>query len=288
MRSLALRQHGYVSRWQLLGIGLTRRQITYRIESGELIPVHAGVYAVGYVRLDPVARAMAAVLACGDGAALSHFSAAFLWGMRKRWVQPIEVSVPKHRHRPGIRTRVCSTLTRKDIRNHHGIQVTSPARTALDIAPRLENPKALIRAVNEARLTGYLHDSELADVVERNPRHPGARAVRELLGEDLTRSTLEDDFVAFAKRFGLPEPIMNHRVAGFEVDAFFPQQGVIVELDGYEFHKDRGTFESDRERDAATLHAGYPTVRITKQRMRADAAREAARLQAILENRGRV
>jgi very-short-patch-repair endonuclease len=268
----------------LLRIGLTDRQITYRIATGELIAVHAGVYAVGYVRVEPVARAMAAVLACGDGAVLSHLSAASLWGMRRRWDEPIEVMAPKDRKRRGIRTRRCRTLTPKDIRRHHGVPVTSPARTALDIAPRV-TAKALTRAVNEARLAGYLHDGELAEVVSRNRRHPGARAVDALIAADPTRSELEDDFVEFARRFGLPEPKINHRVAGYEVDAFFPQQGVIVELDGYEFHKGRGSFESDRERDAVTLRAGFPTVRITKRRMRTDAEREAARLQGILDDR---
>jgi very-short-patch-repair endonuclease len=284
IRSLAPRQHGHVTRAQLLGMGLTKRAITYRIEVGELVPVHAGVYAVGYARLEPIAKAAAAVLACGDGAALSHSSAASLWGMRKRWEDPIEVTVLTDRKRAGIRTWRRRVLPPEDIRHHHGIPVTSPARTALDIAPQL-TARALARAVNEARLAGYLHQSELNDVLTRNPRHPGATAIQQLIGKDLTRSELEDDFVAFAERFGLPKPVMNARVAGYEVDALFAQQRVIVELDGYEFHKDRGSFESDRERDAITLQAGYPTVRITRRRIHHHAEREAARLQGILNRR---
>jgi very-short-patch-repair endonuclease len=265
-------------------MGLTKRAITYRIEVGELVPVYAGVYAVGYARLEPIAKAAAAVLACGDGAALSHSSAASLWGMRKRWEDPIEVTVLTDRKRAGIRTWRRRVLPPEDIRHHHGIPVTSPARTALDIAPQL-TARALARAVNEARLAGYLHQSELNDVLTRNPRHPGATAIQQLIGKDLTRSELEDDFVAFAERFGLPKPVMNARVAGYEVDALFAQQRVIVELDGYEFHKDRGSFESDRERDAITLQAGYPTVRITRRRIHHPAEREAARLQGILNRR---
>jgi very-short-patch-repair endonuclease len=287
IRTIAAGQQGHITRAQLLQLGLGRRAIAYRIEIGELIVVHAGVYAVGYRRLDPLARAAAAVLACGEGAALSHFSAAHLWGMRERWPDAIEVTTRTDRRRPGIWTHRSRTLSARDVRRHHGIPVTSPARTALDIAPRL-TPRQLIRAVNDGRLAGYLHRSDLEELLGRLPHHPGARGLRRIdMDTGPTRSALEDAFIRFANRFALPTPQINAHVAGYEVDVLFPHERVIVELDSWDFHRDRGAFESDRERDAATLAADHVTVRMTWARIHQDPEREAARLQEILRERRR-
>jgi hypothetical protein len=188
-----------------------------------------------------------------------------------------------HRHR-GIRLHRSTRLLRRDFRRHNGIRVTSPARTLLDCAPGLSR-KALARAVNEALRRRLVRRSDLADVVGRFPRHPGARRLAEFIDAKggPTRSGWEDDFPAFCRHFGLPKPVMAAKVAGWEVDALFPDEKVIVELDGWEFHSSRESFESDRERDASTLAAGCVTVRVTWERMHERAAREAARLQTILE-----
>jgi len=258
---LAASQHGHVTRRQLLGLGLGRAAIQHRLETGKLIAIHAGVYGLGQRPASPVARAAAAVLACGDSAALSHGSALALWGLCRGWAQPLEVTVTRDRDRPNIRVHRSRTLGPRDVRRHLGIRVTSPARTALDVAPRLAVP-ALQRAVNDARLSGHLKLGELSELVDRMPRHPGAPAIRQLLTDSWapTRSVFEDEFVSFAKPFGLPMPELNVRAAGYEVDALFRAEGVIVELDGYQYHSDRGSFERDRERDAATLAAGQLTV----------------------------
>jgi hypothetical protein len=147
--TLAGRQRGYVTRAQLLGLGLSPDAIDYRLKIGRLIPVHTGVYAVGHLPITGADRAFAAVLACGPGAVLSHGTAACWWGIDQRWRTPFEVIVKTARRRPGIRTHR-AVLTRRDVRRHNGIRVTSPARTILDIAPRLTE-KALRRAVNELR-----------------------------------------------------------------------------------------------------------------------------------------
>lgn len=283
IRRLAESQHGHVTRAQLLGFGLGRTAIHHRVRTGRLIPIHAGVYGVGQRPATPVARAAAAVLACGDSAVLSHGSAAALWGLRRGWTQPLEVTVTRDRNRPNIHVHRSRTLGPRDVRRHLGIRVTSPARTVLDIAPRLTAP-ALRRTVNDARLSGHLKLGELDELVERHPRHPGARAIRQLLTDSWapTRSVFEDEFVGFARRFGLPMPEINVRVAGYEVDALFRAEGVIVELDGYQYHSDQGSFERDRERDAATLAAGRLTVRVTWARLTRQAELEAARLHRTL------
>lgn len=281
---VAARQWGNVTRAQLRRLGVSQRTIDRRIEAGHLIRVHAGVYAVGHPRPEATARAAAAVLACGPDAVLSHGSAAALWGLRDKWPARPEVSVVGDRRTPGVRVHRCLALEGRDIRRHKGIRVTSPARTLRDLTPRL-SAKQLARAVNEARLHAGLRLEDLWEVVARLPW--GTAKLRAFLeGEAAsapTRSVFEDAFRQFARRFKLPEPQINARVAGYEVDVLFAAERVIVELDGWRYHKD--AFESDRERDAATLAAGYVTVRITWRRLTQEPEREAARLLAILAAR---
>ena len=283
--ALAKRQHGHLARRQLLGMGLSRGAIEARLESGQYVAVHTGVYGVAPRRDDPVSRAAAAVLACGEGAVLSHASAASLWGFLPRWTFPLEV-IATQRRRPGVTTHRCQSLKGRDITSQHDIPTTSPERTILDIAPRLTR-KQLTRAINDGRLSGYLHLASLQDVVARNPLHPGAKLLK-LFVEDQsnpTRSSLEDDFRLFAATYGLPTPLINVKVNGYEVDAYFPDHHLIVELDGRSYHADPEAFESDRERDAEQLKHGLRTVRITTTRFTQTPEREAQRLQDILDGK---
>ena len=246
--------------------------------------MYGGVYAVGHVNITPLARATAAVLACGKRAVLSHGSAATLWGLNKYWEMPFEVIAPTVHTHKGIKVHRSRTLARSDITKQLGVRVTTPERTALDIAPSLTT-KRLTRVVNDARLAGFLHLAALADVLDRNPTHPGTKRLRPFVEtrSNPTRSGLEDDFEAFCKRYGLPTPVTNIYLLGYEIDALFPVERVIVELDGRRFHED--TFERDRDRDADLLAADYPTVRITRKRMKQNPEREARRLHKILEGR---
>jgi very-short-patch-repair endonuclease len=282
----AARQYGYVTRQQLLAIGLGRQAIKYRVAAGRLIPVYAGVYAVGSLPVGPVAGAFAALLACGEKAVLSHGSAASLWGFNKHWDRPHEVTAPALRTRKGIKVHRSRMLSWRDITRQLGVPVTTPARTVLDNAPRLRD-KRLSRMVNDARHAGYLHLHALADVLNRNPHHPGTRRLRPFVEQarNPTRSPLEDDFLAFAERFGLPKPVTNTYLLGHEVDVLYPAEKVIVEIDGYEYHADRASFRRDRKRDAVMLAEGFLTVRITDDRMEHEAEQEAERLQRILEQR---
>jgi predicted transcriptional regulator of viral defense system len=284
---LARKQHGYITRRQLLDLGMGPGEIKYRVKTGGLIRIYAGVYAVGHIPLGQEARAHVAVLACGDGAVLSHGSAAALWKYVKHWPRHLEITARVDRRREGLKVHRSKTLTRRDITRQLGVPVTSPARTVLDTAPRFKTDAALRRLVNDARLTRTFHLSDLRELLARHPRHPATKRLMQFVDArgGPTRSEFEDRFIAFARDYGLPAPITNTHVAGHEADVLFPEQRVIVELDGWDFHSDRGAFETDRDRDADRLAAGFLTVRITTERFETTPAREAERLHKILRAR---
>jgi len=276
-----------VTRQQLLALGVKREAINYRVKIGRLHRVHRGVYAVGTPPVTPLERAMAAVLACGDGAVLSHGSALTLWGVWKRWDLPFHVTIPGDRRPKGIRVRRVTQLDRRDVTRHQGIPVTTLARALLDMAPSMP-PKSLTRAMNTGWLNGHVRPSALAEVAARHPAHRGRAQVEAVLGvagERPTRSGFEDDLPAFCKRHGLPIPQMDATVCGYEVDALFPEAKLIVELDGWPFHSSRTSFEDDRRRDADTLAAGFGTLRITRERYELDPAGVAAQLRQIVARR---
>ena len=278
--SLAAKQYGHVTRQQLTTSGSPGRRSRFgsRKANSSRPP---GVYAVGHPRPEGVARAAAARLACGPGAVLSHFSAAALWGLTG-WPTVHEVTVSAKRRPSGIRIHVHPTLDSRDIRVRRGIRVTSPARTVIDIAPR-QTDSGRQRAVSEALLQKHMRSDQLEATLKRYPNHPGASLLRH--PGDPTRSEFERRFPPYCKRHNLPTPKMNAQVAGYEVDALFVAERVIIELDSWEFHKDRRSFELDRERDAATLEANHVTIRITWDRFKNEPDREAARLHSIIEGR---
>jgi Transcriptional regulator, AbiEi antitoxin len=282
----AAKQHGHITRKQLLEFGLGEQAIYYRLRLGRLHRVHPGVYGVGHRRRAPIDLAAAAVLACGKGAVLSDFSAAALWGFVKRWPEQPEVTVVRERRPAGIRVHRRQGLPRKEKTRQLGIPVTTPARTVLDCARRL-NGQSLTRLVNDALLSLFLHRSELIEAIERHPKHPGSARVGPLLRVKggPTKSELEDRFVAFCERHDLPRPEINVCIDGREVDAFFRAELVIVEIDSYEFHSDRATFERDRDKDADATAKGLITVRLTNERMTDTPREEAARLRRILAAR---
>ncbi len=200
---------------------------------------------------------------------------------------PFEVTTPAKRERKGIRTHRAK-LAGSDASMQHGLRVTSPARTFLDMAPRLTD-RQIKYAFNRLRLDHGLTTDQLKDVLEQFPGHPGAARVRPLAGvrRGATRSRLERKFDAFRKRHDLPEPLLNHKIDGVEVDAFFPEHGLIVEIDGRDVHAGPASFELDRDRDATMLALGHPTVRVTEERMDNEPVREAERLRRILAQRRR-
>jgi hypothetical protein len=276
---IADRQFGHITRRQLLDLGVSPATITHWVRNRRHVRVHTGVYAVGHAQHSPQALAMAAVLACGPDAVLSHDSAGALWGVRA-WPPQPEITAPHHHRRTGIRTHRTQTLTGKDIRRRSNIRVTSPSRTILDIAARLTD-RQLTRAVNELRLHEHLGATEL------NRLLAASRRVERLIDptQKPTRSGKEDDFVTFCARHGLPIPRTNLKLFGYERDAVFEAEKVIVEIDPWDTHKSYQSFESDRERDASAAEHGHLTIRLTTARLTTKPKREAARLHQILANR---
>jgi hypothetical protein len=255
------RQLGHVTRAQLFELGHTASWVDYRVATGELIRVHSGVYAVGHVPKHAHARSLAAVLACGDGAALSHAAAAALWDVMD-WPQSLEVTSPRQRRRRGITTHRSSTLTPKDIRKRHAVPVTSPARTVLDLQPRLTDAR-LTRVVNDLRVAGHLNTTAFRDLCARSTK------VNALLGdsERPTRSPPEDRFKAFLTGRGIPHPEFNVTIDGREVDALYRDQKLIIEIDSWGYHGDRLAFRRDRRKDGRALASGYRTLRVVTDQL---------------------
>jgi predicted transcriptional regulator of viral defense system len=216
LAELAARQHGVVTRAQLVALGFGAGTIAYRLKVGRLHLLHRGVYAVGHRPPSPLATAMAAVLACGPHAALSHGSAAALWKIVPRWPATTHVTAPGEHDRPGIQVH---RSPHADATTHYGIRVTTPARTLVDLADVL-TPKQLTRALNEAQVQRLVTPAELTTLVTR---YPGRRTSQLTPGQGATRSDLEDDFVRFLRRHKLPLPELNQTIAGHEVDAVYRQ-----------------------------------------------------------------
>jgi hypothetical protein len=286
--ALGGRQHRQVSTAQLLALGLGAGAIKVRTRNGRLHRVHQGVHSLGGPPVTDLERASAALLACGESAELSHATAVALLGYG-RWPFLPELSVPSDRGRAGMVVhRLTVPLHPRDVRRRHGLRVTSPERTALDMAARLD-ARELTRLVDDM-LHGELTRGKLAQVIARYPRHPGAHALQPHAeaARNPSRSDFELEFLAFCAEHDLPAPLLNVPVLGREADAFFPAERVVVECDGWRFHRDRATFESDRDRDADRLVADILTVRVTKRRLRITPEREAQRLRQILARRRQV
>lgn len=206
---LAEGQHGVVARRQLSALGLGREAIGRRVRSGRLHRLHSGVYAVGHRVLSPHARWMAAVLACGPGAVLSHHSAAALWGIRDNRDGPIDVSSPRKGKSHGSIRRHEARLPPDEITVHHGIPVTTVPRTIFDLAAG--SPGAVEPALRQAEYLRLYDRLSLPDLLDRYPRHRGNRAIRAALSHlretpGRTRSAFEDRFLSFLDRHGIPAP----------------------------------------------------------------------------------
>jgi very-short-patch-repair endonuclease len=264
LQRLATEQHGIITRSQLLHAGVGPRTVDGWIKQGRLIVLHRGVFAVGHIPASPHARTMAAVLACGRGAVLSHRSAAQLYGLI-RYTGPIEITTRTRRRRPGVIVHE-SSLSDQDVTHHWGIPTTTPARTLTDLAGTLD-PASLTRAVNAARVAKLMSRDDLP------PRLRKGQTARP------TRSAFEDAFRTFCTRHRLPQPEINTIVAGYEVDAYWPAKRLVAELDGEEFHDD---FEADRAKDADLVEAGLRVVRVTWDRFARQSRREAARFRRLL------
>jgi hypothetical protein len=267
------RQHGVISRPQLRELGLSDDAIDRRVTFGRLHVVHRGVYAVGHTVLAQRGRWMAAVLAGGRGAVLSHASAAALWELRGSAAKYIDVSVRRsgRTRRPGLRLHWPRTLTMNEITTKEGIPTTTPARTILDLAATLQQHR-LERLLDQAEILQLTDYPSLDAIARAHPGHRGATKLRSTLakyeaGATLKRSDLERLFLKICDDHDLPTPAVNHSPAGEEVDFLFAEHRLIVEADSWRFHKTRQAFERDRRRDATHLRLGYRTLRVTDRQL---------------------
>lgn len=285
---LADRQHGVVSIRQLEQLfGYSQRAVSHAGAAGRLHRVHPGVYAVGRADLSLQGECLAAVLACGPGALLSHYSAAWLWRLTRN-TQPVPVHVtspvPRRNGQP-IRLHRSRTLADEDRRLEAGIPVTSVPRTLLDLAALVDSDwlQRILERSEELRLFD-LHPVE--SVIERNEGHRGSgrlrRAIASYKPPAFTRSDAETALLAVIRRAGLPRPATGYNAEGHELDFYWPDLRFAVELDLFETHGTREAFERDRQRDEDLALAGIQTIRVTGRRLEREPRQLAERLSELL------
>lgn len=270
---LATRQHGVVARWQLRQVGIPLHRIDYRLKSGWLEPLHSAVYRL--IRSDaPRQREMAATLACGPGSALSHHSAGALLGILAPAAHPATISVTTTRavrlRATGIHARRVGDLPEDELTLLDAIPVTSPARTLLDLAGTA-GTRELERTLARAERQGLLEPGAVERLLRRYPGRRGIVRLRTLISSGTnplhTRSEAEERFLILIRKGALPSPEMNVLVHGFEVDALWRDERLVVEVDGFAFHSSPAAFERDRYRDGVLMAAGFRVMRVTWQQL---------------------
>jgi putative AbiEi antitoxin of type IV toxin-antitoxin system/uncharacterized protein DUF559 len=294
LAELAREQHGVVSRGQLLGLGWSPDAIKRRVRTGRLHRIHPGVYAVGHTAITIRGRWMAAVLASGDGAVLSHRSGTALWGIWGSGEGDTHVAVPRKVRSQGSIRRHFSLLPEDEVTVRDGIPVTSAARAVLDLAGD-KGEAAAEAALREMEYLGIYGPVSLPVLLDRYPKHRGTRFVREALERirddpgGRIRSTLEEAFLPFLDAHQIPRPRLNawltvaeHR---YQVDCLWPAARLIGELDGFRSHGTRRSFRKDRKRDRRLGAAGFHVVRITEDQVLDEPLDLAADLRILLKRR---
>ncbi|HEX5928314.1 MAG TPA: type IV toxin-antitoxin system AbiEi family antitoxin domain-containing protein [Solirubrobacterales bacterium] len=278
---LAREQHGVLTRRQLTGLGYSEAAIRQRLARGRLHRLLPGVYAVGRPQVGADGRRMAAVLACGEQALLSHRSAAAVLRIRKpRSGEQVEVVVPRGQRKrpPGVRVYQRSPpgsfpaalRTRRPRR----VPVTGPAVTLVDLASCLPTGQ-LEAAVNEADHLDLVDPEALREAVAHLPRRPGARRLRELLdatGHALTSTALERRFLPLALEAGLPLPTTQKSLGPHRVDFYWESLGLVVETDSLRYHRTAFKQAADKRRDNRNAQAGLLTLRFSHGQVRFEPA----------------
>ncbi len=291
---LAARQHGVVGVRQLYELGLSDDWVASRVSEGWLHRVHRGVYAVGNPRLSARGHWMAAVVACGPSALLSHRSAAALWGLVKPNIAlpaeetHVSVTARGNRSRAGIALHR-RELTDADRTEREGIPVTGVELTLLDLGTDVRG-RPLERAIDEAVHRGLLTESAIELALDRFAGRRGAGALRTALDlrggvSTRTRSELEERFLALCRSHHLPQPVFNAPLHGLTVDCLWAEARLVVELDGQRSHATRRAFQADRDRDSLLAVHGYVTLRFTWHDVTQRPAVVAHRLRQVLAGR---
>jgi predicted transcriptional regulator of viral defense system len=287
--ALATRQHGVVASRQLQDLGLNRHAIQRLVTAGWLHPIHRGVYAVGHRALTMRGRYMAAVLAGGPRAALSHRAAAGLWGLRRNTTR-VEITVAREAHpRSGIEVHRSRVLDPSDVTTREGIRVTTVARTLLDLASVLR-AQDLARAVDRAERAALFDLAAVDDMLSRARGRHGTAALRRAVTAwrpSQTRSELEDRFRELLEPTSLPSPLFNALVEGergtHEVDALWSEHGLVVQLDGFEYHRTRQDRQRDADTDADLELAGFHILHLTWADVTMHAVRTLRRIERLLQ-----
>jgi very-short-patch-repair endonuclease len=264
---LAGRQHGVISRSQLTALGAAKDAIRRWVTEERLYRVHRGVYAVGHEALTPKSRYLAAVYACGPGALLSHRAAGALQGLTSgAWV--IEVTAARGcKPKPGITIHRSRLIHPDDRAEVEGIPTTSVARTFVDLADVL-NDRQLTTAVRQADVLKIFDLTAIEATLDRLPGRTGRHRLNRVLAAyqpepQLLRSDGERKLKRLCEQHNLPQPQFNVHVAGYEVDAYWPEAKLALEFDGAETHYTRHAFHQDRRRDRALAVEGIQTLRVT-------------------------
>jgi very-short-patch-repair endonuclease/predicted transcriptional regulator of viral defense system len=291
--ALAERQHGVVSLPQLTEFGLLPSAVRERVGTGRLHRIHRGVYAVGYPSLTARGLWMAAVLACGSGAVLSHRSAAVLWGLREGGGSRIDVTAMRRtgRTRAGIRVHWRPSLATMDVTSCAGIPCTSVALTLLDLASVL-SARSLEKACDRAEQLRIFNGRAIEELLTRVPGTRGTKRLRDVLSEldpqgAETRTEIERLMLALCRNHTLPQPVVNGWIQlneiGFSPDFLWPEAKLIVETDSHKTHRTRRAFEADRRRDQLLAEAGYTTLRFTWRQITEEPERVARTIAAVLK-----
>jgi Transcriptional regulator, AbiEi antitoxin/Protein of unknown function (DUF559) len=288
LAELARRQWGVASLAQLRALGIGARAVQLRAGTGRLHRVHRGVYAVGHPILRPEGHRLAAVLACGPGAVLSHRSAATHWELLSTSQERIDVTAPRSRQGvPGIRLHTSRSLDAQDTTCHEGIPITTVHRTLLDLAATVRSDQ-LENALAQAMHLHLYDQRAVDDVIARSNGHRGTKILEEATRPEpqITKSMWEIRMLALVRRAGLPEPRCNEALHAPDhgechPDFYWPAYGLIVETDGWEAHRTLAAFRSDRAKDAALTAAGYKVLRFTWDVTDATILR---RLNAVMQN----
>jgi|SRR4051794_22997347 hypothetical protein len=284
---LARSQRGPISRDQLLALDIGPRRIESWLRSGRLHRYFRGVYLLGHQAIADKGRLIAAVLAYGDDAVLSHRSAADWWGFVRTSRKEVDVTVPGRSKagQDGIDLHLVRSLDPRDVTEHEGVPITTIARTLLDLA-EVVRPRQLKRAVEESDRLRLFDAKAVQELLARSPGRHGLKPLRHLLSDfvydELSRQELEALFFDFCVEAGLPAPTMNVPIFDYTVDAHWPGTNVIVELDSRAFHLNAKAFEADRIRDADLVLAGYRVIRITYRQLTREPAAVAERLRILL------
>jgi very-short-patch-repair endonuclease len=285
---LASRQHGIVTARQLRALGVSTRARDHRVQIGRLHPIHRGVYAVGHRDLSENGLFIAAVAAVGAEAALSHVSAAALWGLMQSTGDVHVTTTRSIKPRPGIRLHVTRSLPPSDVTHHHGIPVTTPARTVFDLDQVLSE-RNLRRLVHEGEVQRLVTNDDLREQLHRSPGRRVGPRLRAIVDEGpvRTRSEFEEVTYDLLRRNRFPRPTTNTPLPGLpswlEVDFHFPGTSLVIEADGEQFHGTRWRRRTDARKQAMIEAAGFRVIRLTWEQVTGDEAQTVRRLRRALE-----